>query len=172
MKESTGMKYVLVFAVVILLGACATKSGEDYLNSAEENLKNNKLQEAVADFEAFIKDNAENEKTPGALVKLASIYQSGKLKNIQPKEALEKASKIYREVFDNYPNSTQASTALFMSAFILANELQKYETAEVTYKLFLQKFPSHELAGSAREELNNLGLSPEEILERKSTPNI
>jgi hypothetical protein len=36
----------------------------------------------------------------------------------------------------------------------------------------LQKYPNHELAGSAREELNNLGLSPEEILKRKNTPNI
>jgi len=36
----------------------------------------------------------------------------------------------------------------------------------------LQKYPNHELANSAREELNNLGLTPDEILKRKSTSNI
>jgi len=58
-----------------------------------------------------------------------------------------------------------------MSAFILANELQKLDLAKESYNLFLQKYPSHELANSAREELNNLGIPAEEILKKKNTPN-
>ena len=161
---------VLLSSALLFLG-CSQKSGADYFKSAEENLKNNKIQEAVADFESFVKENPESEKAPEALTKLASIYQNKMLKGLPEKESLEEAVKIYRQVFDNYPQSTQAPTSLFMSAFILANELQKLHPAEMAYKLFLQKFPNHELANSAREELNNLGLSPEEILKRKSTPN-
>jgi TolA-binding protein len=122
-------------------------------------------------LENFIKENPESEKAPETLTKLASVYQNKMLKDLSVRESLEKAVKIYRQVFDEYPNSTQAPTSLFMSAFILANELQKYHHAEVSYQLFLQKYPNHELANSAREELNNLGLSPEEILKRKNTPN-
>jgi len=160
----------LVISTFIFIG-CSKKSDQDYLKSAEENLKNNKVQEAISDYENFVGENPESEKAPEALTKLASIYQNKMLKGLPEKESLEKAVKIYRQVFDSYPQSTQAPTSLFMSAFILANELQKLHPAEMTYKLFLQKFPNHELANSAREELNNLGLSPEEILKRKSTPN-
>ena len=161
--------YLIVLTFVFI--GCSKKSDQDYLKSAEENLKNNKVEEAVSEYENFVKDNPQSEKAPEALTKLASIYQNKMLKNLSAKESLEKSVKVYRQIFDDYPNSTQAPISLFMSAFILANELQKYHLAEVSYQLFLQKYPTHELANSAREELNNLGLSPEEILKRKSTPN-
>ena len=167
------MKFIvlILFTVLIVIG-CSKKSGEDYLKSAEENMKNNKLQEAVADYENFVKENPQNEKAPDALSKLASIYQSKMLKNISDRESFEKAANYYKKVFDDYPSSKQAPASLFMSAFVLANELKKYHLAEVTYHLFLQKFQNHELANSAREELENLGLSPEEILKKKNSPNI
>lgn len=159
-----------VFAFVFI--GCSNKSNTDYLKSAEENLKNGKAQEAVNDLENFIKENRTSEKAPEALFNLAKIYQNRMLVNISEKESLEKAAKIYRQVFDDYPNSKKAPEALFMSAFIFANDLNKLHPAEMSYKLFLEKFPNHELAVSAREELNNLGLSPEEILKRKTAPNI
>ncbi len=163
--------FIIVLSAIVLTG-CSKKADTDYLKSAEENYNNNKFEEAVSDYENFVKDNPQSEKAPEALTKLASLYQNKMVKGLSPNESLEKAVNIYRQVFDEYPNSSQAPTALFMSAFVLANELQKYHRAEVTYQLFLQKFPNHELASSAREELNNLGLTPEEILRKKSTPNI
>ena len=162
--------YVLFIASLVFWG-CSKKSAEDYLKSADENLKNNNSTAAVTDYENFVKEYPEDEKAPEALTRLASIYQNKMIKNLSAKESLEKAAKIYKQVFEIYPNSKEAPTSLFMSAFIFANELQKYHAAEVTYQLFLQKYPNHELANSAREELNNLGLSPEEILKRKNTPN-
>lgn len=166
------MKSVIYLVVLsfILIG-CSKKPDQDYLKSAEENLKNNKIQEAISDLENYVKENPENKKSPEALTKLASIYQNKMLKTLSDIESLENAVNIYRQVYDDYPNSKQAPTSLFMSSFILANELQKYDLAKASYNLFLQKYPNHELASSAREELKNLGLSPEEILEKKSAPN-
>jgi hypothetical protein len=54
-----------------------------------------------------------------------------------------------------------------MSGFILANDLKSYNEATASFSLFLQKFPNNELASSAREELENMGLTPEEILQKK-----
>jgi TolA-binding protein len=162
----------MFFLLVLVVTGCSNKSETDYLKSAEENLKSSKIQEAISDYETYIKEYPESEKAPETLTKLASIYQNSLIKNLSKKESLEKAVSVYREVYDKYPNSKQAPTSLFMSAFILANDLRKYHAAEVTYNLFLQKYPNHELASSAREELNNLGLSPEEILKKKSSKNI
>jgi outer membrane protein assembly factor BamD (BamD/ComL family) len=160
----------LIITTFIFIG-CSKKSDQDYLKSAEENLKNNKVQEAISDYENFIKDNPESEKAPEALTKLASIFQNKMLKDFSSQESLERSVKIYRQIYNDYPNSKQGPTSLFMSAFILANELQKLDLAKESYILFLQKYPNHELANSAREELNNLGIPADEILKKKNTPN-
>ena len=41
--------------------------------------------------------------------------------------SLTKSAGYYKEIFDKYPNSKDASRALFMSAFITANALRKYD---------------------------------------------
>ena len=53
-----------------------------------------------------------------------------------------------------------------MAGFVQSNELHDYDGATETYNSFLKVFPDHELAASAKEELNNMGLTPEEILEK------
>ena len=166
------MRYIIFFIITLFLyTSCSQKSGDDYLKSAEENLKNNKITEAVSDYESFVTENPENDNAPEALASLALIYQNKMDKKLSEKESLQKSADLYKQVFEKYPNSPKAPTSLFMSAFILANDLKKYHAAEITYNIFLQKFPNHELAASAREELKNLGLSPEEILKKSNTPN-
>lgn len=162
-------KLILLYVSLFLFIGCSKKSGEDYLNSAEEFLKNNKVAEAISEYEEFVKNYPEDEKAPESLTKLALIYQNKMDKNLSEKQSLQKASDIYNLVFEKYPNSPKAPTSLFMSAFILANDLKKYHAAEITYQLFLQKYPNHELAPSASEELKNLGLSPEEVLKKSDT---
>jgi len=53
-----------------------------------------------------------------------------------------------------------------MAGFILANDLNMYNEATEAYNLFMETFPKHELAASAKEELDNMGLTPEEILQK------
>ncbi len=54
-----------------------------------------------------------------------------------------------------------------MAGFILANELNKTEEAKVIYEEFLKKYPDNQLAGSVKLELESIGKSPEEILQKK-----
>ena len=60
--------FILFFASIAFVG-CSKKSGEDYLKSADENLKNNKAQEAISDYENFVKEYPKDEKAPEALNK-------------------------------------------------------------------------------------------------------
>jgi TolA-binding protein len=76
---------------------------------------------------------------------------------------------LFRSVYEKYPNSEQAPMGLFMAGFVEANELNDYDAATKTYNLFLETFPDHELATSAKEELDNMGLTPEEILKKNIT---
>ena len=54
-----------------------------------------------------------------------------------------------------------------MAGFISANELNNFDEATSIYKQFLKEYPDNELAASAQAELDNMGLSPEEILQKK-----
>ena len=55
-----------------------------------------------------------------------------------------------------------------MAGFVEANNLYNFSEATKTYQLFLDKYPTHQLALSAKEELNNMGRSPEDILSGKN----
>lgn len=59
----------------------------------------------------------------------------------------------------NYPN------ALFLRGFILANNLNQMDSAKSVYNYFLKRYPNHELVPSVKFELQNLGKSPDLLLE-------
>ena len=58
-------------------------------------------------------------------------------------------------------NSTPA--ALFLIGFVYNNHLHNLDSARIAYEQFLTQYPSHEMASSAKFELDNLGKSPEEL---------
>lgn len=165
------MKYLLSFVSVLIVFTffgCGN-SAEDYLNEAAENLKNEKPAEAVALYEKIVEEYPESEQAPEALYQMATIYQSALIPNYSKEESLRKAISSFTSVYEKYPENKYAPVSLFMSGFIQANELQNFDDATKTYNLFLQKYPKHELSSSARQELENMGLAPDEIL-KKSEP--
>jgi len=155
-----------IFILLILIGCGEKKSVDELITEANTNLNENKVPEAVLLFEEIINEYPDSDKTPEILSRLASVYQNKMLKNLSDTESLEKAVSLFRKIYDDYPESSYAPTGLFMSGFVLANELNYYDKATETYNIFLEKYPTHELATSAKEEIENMGLSPEEILKK------
>ena len=162
-------KLFLIFIITLLFLSCSKTSDQDYLTQAEKSLKENNIDQAIKDIESLLNDYPESELAPKALAQLASIYQNQMVKNIKPEESFKRSQKYFKQVFEKYPNSEEAPKSLFLCGFILANNLNNYDEATSHYKLFLSKYPSHPLAASAQEELDNMGLSPEEILKKTET---
>lgn len=156
----------------MFISGCSSKSSNDYMMAAHESMMKKNIIEAVNNYETVAKDFPESADAPEALFQLASIYQNKMVSNIPERETYQKASEIFRKVFDKYPNHKKAPMALFLSGFILANDLRNYDAATSTYNLFLKKYPENELATSAKEELNNMGLTPDQILQKKTPKNI
>ncbi len=168
------MKYFILpvlLSIIIFIGGCSSKSSEDYMKAAHESMMKKNIPEALNNFEFVVKEFPESMDAPEALFQIASFYQNKMVKDISEEESSKKASDTFREVFDKYPGTKRAPMALFLSGFILANDLKNYKAATDTYNLFLQKFPNNELATSAREELDNMGLSPDQILQKKGSKN-
>lgn len=162
------MKYLSLFLITIfLIIGCKGKSAEAYFSEAEAFVVQNNIADALAAYEKVVSDYPKSEYAPTALSKIASLYQNNLVPNITPIESNEKAVSYYRSIFEKFPEHEIAPVSLFMAGFILANELKKFDEATQTYNLFLKEFPDHELAASTREELEVMGLSPEEILKKK-----
>ncbi len=129
-------------------------------------IKQNDASDAVVFYENLVKDHSDSKIAPRALLESAALYQKNLVKNLTSTQSLQKAAETYKSVYDKYPQSEEAPKSLFMSGFIYANDLQNYKKADDIYKLFLEKYPKHQLAFAAKEELNNLGLTPDQILEK------
>jgi TolA-binding protein len=159
------MKSIIALLSILLLVSCSTKNTDKELfDEAQQNLKQDKIPEAVTAFEEIVNDHSDSELAPEALSQLAGLYQNKLIKSISEKENLDKAIELFKKLHIDYPKSSFAPSGLFMAGFINANELQNYDEATKIYKQFLKEYPNDELAASAQAELDNMGLTPEEIL--------
>lgn len=162
------MKKLVLSTVVILLlfSACSTENEKDLIEKGSQFLKDENYVEAVQTYEKIVTDFPDKEEAGIAYLEMAKLYQGRALRDVSERESYLKAIDYYQKVYNNYPEMGEAPGALFMTGFLQANEIHDYEAARESYNLFLERYPEHELASSAQTELENLGLSPEEILEK------
>lgn len=163
---------LFVFILGIILSGCSKKSDIDYMEIANKSIKQNDIAQAVDSYKKLIEEYPHSPKAPEAMFQLATLYQNKLVKNMSENESLEKAVNLFEQLNDVYPDSPMAPKALFMSGFILANDIHDFTRATQVFKTFLEKYPDNELTSSAREELNNMGMSPSEILERQKATKI
>jgi N-acetylmuramoyl-L-alanine amidase len=152
----------------LFISGCSGKSDNEYLQIGNKDVTAKQYNEAAKSYQDLLDKHPDSKLAPEALFKLASLYHGNVLKGISHQESLKKAVKLYGEVYDKYPDSPRASTALFIKGFILANDLNDYAEAKEAYTLFLKKYPDNQLVPSVKEELNNLGVPPDEILKGKT----
>lgn len=150
-----------------LLAGCSKKSEQEYFDAALRLEKQGKLKEAIENYEALIKEYPESKDAPKVLMEIAKIYESKNIPNMSQSDALKKGIEAYRRVVNNYPKSKEAPVSLFMIGFMQSNELHNLDSARFYFHKFLQEFPDHEMASSARSEMENAGKSPEQILRDK-----
>lgn len=162
--------YIPFFAFLML--SCSSKSDKEYLKLADQNVKQNNISEAVKAYETLAEEYPESDLAPEALYQLAALYQNDMVKGMSKEQSLKKSVEIYGKVYSKYPKSVKAPMALFIKGYILANELKDYDKASQIYNLFIKKYPHHELTNSAKEELDHLGLTPDEILNEKTQKHI
>ena len=163
------MKNILfLLALSVLLFGCAKKKqAVEYMKEAKAGIEQKKIPETVKAYETLLSQFPDDSLAPIALYQLATLYQNKMVPNFKEIESLEKAVTLFKSVFDKYPESKQAPVSLFMAGFIQGNDLKKYQEATATYTLFLQKYPQSDMAPAAKDEIDNMGLTPEQIIAKK-----
>jgi len=106
---------------------------------------------------------AETEGTPDSSAVDALFKAVALAKNVNRSYA--KAIQLLNKIHTDYPESPRASTALFYEGFTYANDLQDYDKAKKVYDKFLKKYPNDPMAASVMAEIQNLGKTPDQIIE-------
>ncbi len=75
-----------------------------------------------------------------------------------------KSLSLFDWIIEQYPDYEKTPTCLFLKGFVIENELKNEELARASYELFLEKYPTNELADDVKFLLENLGKTDEEML--------
>lgn len=169
-------KTIYIFAVliaVISINACTEKPSQANLEKQisiledsvfTENMEVNPFQqENVVALSEKYQTYAETEGTPDSSAVDALFKAVALAKNVNKSYA--KAIQLLNKIHTKYPKSPRASTALFYEGFTYANDLQDYDKAKKVYDNFLAKYPNDPMAISVMAEIENLGKTPDQIIE-------
>jgi TolA-binding protein len=76
------------------------------------------------------------------------------------------SQECYSSIISSYAGSSKAPAAMFMKAFVTDQRLGDKEGAKRLYQEFLEKYPDHTLAVSAKATIDQLnsGLTDEELV--------
>jgi tetratricopeptide (TPR) repeat protein len=168
----TQMRIILITLVALVLASCGSQTTEESIVELEAKFKevtsgNGINQEEVKDvilklaaaYETYASENPENPSAPEYLYKSAELYETNMMD-------INKAMAIFDKIIADYPDNERAADALFKKGYVYHNTLKDLDKAREAYMSFLEKYPDHELSSSAKFEIDNLGVSAKELLEK------
>lgn len=134
---------------------------EKALKSADGSLPDSaSAANAITQYTEFVKAFPDDTLSPVYLFRGA---------NLAAQQAdLPAAIKLLDQLHRDYPKHVDAPKALFLKGFVSETQMGDLKTAESCYNEFLKEYPNHELAGDVSFSLNNLGKSPEQLLQEIS----
>lgn len=158
--------YLLSIAIVAIISCKPSKEKKiEKISVLEKELLSDKVNIDTSKAEELIllyKDYADNFKSdslsPEFLLKAADISMNLS----KGQQAIDLLDKILTDFKQYY----KTPDCLFLKAYILENQLNDLKNAEKTYKEFLEKYPNHAFAISAKSAIENLGI-PADVLIKK-----
>ncbi|MBK8445137.1 MAG: tetratricopeptide repeat protein [Sphingobacteriales bacterium] len=170
MRLSTFLSIILLIAT---LAACrqpsATASRDDLLNTikdSEKSMLDNsnaltldtaKARVVMSSYEQFLAAYPKDSLAPEILFKSAEYYKTFR--------QFDKSIANYKIISEQFPTYEKAPHSLFLMGFMNENDLKNLNEAKKYYQLFLQKYPQHDLADDVQFSLDNMGKTPEQIME-------
>jgi TolA-binding protein len=159
-------KLFTVLAVLALLFyGCDTNKEKTLMDSATAKAKAKNYSEAMKDYQKIIDEYPSSDNAAESYFAIAAMYHMYQIPNIPKEESIKKAVQYYEKLYAEFPKNEKSPKALFMSAYLKGNELSDIEGARKSYQTFIDKYPGNELIPQAKIELQNLGKTPEEILQ-------
>ena len=167
--KSSLLSLSFIFCLLFLV-SCGPSAEErkNEISNTEKTLKNAdgtlpdsaSVANAIAQYTEFVKSFPEDSLSPIYLFRGANLAAQ--------KGDLALAISLLDQLHHDYPKHAEAPKALFLKGFVSETQMGDFKTAEACYREFLKSYPNHELAGDVSFSLENLGKSPEQLLQEIS----
>ncbi len=165
------MKKFLPLLFIVLVFACSQNSDKEIYTQAKQHLARQEFKIAVNNLKEILASYPNGKYAFKAALEIAKVYHAHAIKSIPTNESLKIAVDYYKRANSIDPKAPEAPKALFLAAFIEANQLNKLNDARATYEKFIRMYPESEMTKSAKKEIENLGVPPEKIIEKNLKPN-
>ena len=106
----------------------------------------------------FADANPDDTMTPEYLFKAVDVSMNLN----EPQRTIYIIDKLVKE----YPDYPRTQAALFIKAFIFETRYNNLDMAKKIYEQYLAMYPDGEFAESCRASIENLGLTPEELVKK------
>lgn len=143
----------------LLIASCSRNGDQDLAKQAVELGKKNDTRGAIAKFEELVEEYPDSPLAPEALYEIGVLQSS-------IEELSAKAIPTLESMIATYPSSPVVHKAVFVLGYLYNNRFGNLEKAKLYYERYLRQFPDSIYAKDARMELQNLGKTPEEILQQ------
>lgn len=157
---------IILLSVALFAISCTSKRDKDVSNikDIEEQLKQQaarpdsaKLVELLALYTGFA------DKYPQDTAAAMYLYRAVNLSMGMGQG--EVAMQLINRSINEYPKSPRYAETVFLKAYVYENLLGKLGSASEIYRDFIHRFPDHELADDAQMAIQNMGKTPEELVE-------
>jgi hypothetical protein len=81
-------------------------------------------------------------------------------------EGPDKAIKIADMLIEKYSDFEMTPMAMYLKGFVYENIVGDLHNAEMTYRQFVEKYPESPMVEDVKATIENLGLSPEELIRK------
>lgn len=172
-------KLILLLTIFIPFTGCNQTNSTQSENS-NSSVSVETLKSEIAELEAILlkaQDAKKDQISAEALVSKSQLFVEQFPKDTSAALILFKAADVSRglgeygkaiqlwgNVWRDYPDFEKAPLALFLQGFIFDSNLEDKANAKKYYVQFLEKFPSHELAGQVKMLLSVIGKSSDELV--------
>ena len=158
-------RYFIVLLFSVLLMGCNSNNPSKRIEKLEKQvLATDKAidpvvaSDLVSAYCDFADANPDDAMTPEYLFKAVDVSMNLN----EPQRTIYIIDKLVKE----YPDYPRTQAALFIKAFIFETRYNNLDMAKKLYEQYLAMYPDGEFAESCRASIENLGLTPEELVKK------
>lgn len=158
-------KFIICIVLALLFVGCNNNNPAKKIEKLEKQvfatdkaIEPEAASDLVSAYCDYADANPKDAMTPEYLFKAVDVSM-----NInEPQRTISIIDRLIKE----YPDYPRTQAALFMKAFIFENKYNNLDMAKKLYEQYLEMYPNGEFADDCRASIENLGLSPEEIVKK------
>ena len=131
---------------------------EKQVFATESQIDNDAASDLVSAYCDFVDANPKDAMAPEYLFKAVDVSMNLN----EPQRTIFIIDKLVRD----YPDYPRTQAALFVKGFIFETRYNNLDMAKKIYEQYLELYPDGEFAEDCRASIENLGLTPEELVKK------